>query len=195
MSNDFRFFDYRNKLLPEKGRLLISEPFLPDPNFERTVVLLCEHSEEGSFGFVINKPAIVKVPEVMDDLSNFDHELFVGGPVQQDTLHFIHSYAQIEDGVEIRKGIFWGGNFEQVLLLATTSQLDPGHIKFFLGYSGWSAGQLEQELEQDSWIVCDFAESQLLFDANSSVIWRRALENMGGRFAVYSKYPNDPRLN
>jgi putative transcriptional regulator len=73
------FFKYRNKIEPEKGRLLISEPFLPDPNFERSVVLLCEHNEEGSFGFVLNKPAIVKVNDVMEELRNFQHDIFVGG--------------------------------------------------------------------------------------------------------------------
>lgn len=103
------FFKYRNKLNPEKGRLLISEPFLPDPNFERTVVLLCEHNEEGSFGFVLNKPAIVKVNDVMDELKNFEHPIFIGGPVQQDTLHFIHRSTEIEGGAEVREGIFWVG--------------------------------------------------------------------------------------
>ena len=95
------FFKYRNKIKPEKGRLLISEPFLPDPNFERTVVLLCEHNEEGSFGFVLNKPSILKVGEVMEDLTELENLVYVGGPVQQDTLHFIHRNASLENAVEI----------------------------------------------------------------------------------------------
>src|SRR6187402_72073 len=109
------FFKYANKITPEKGRLLISEPFLQDPNFDRTVVLLCEHNEEGSFGFVLNKPAIVKVSDVMDELKNFEHLIYIGGPVQQDSLHFIHRNKESEKGTEVREGIFWGGNFENVL--------------------------------------------------------------------------------
>ncbi len=82
------FFKYKNKLKPEKGRLLISEPFLPDPNFERTVVLLCEHNDDGSFGFVINKPSILKVNDVIEDIRVVEDIVFIGGPVQQDTFIF-----------------------------------------------------------------------------------------------------------
>jgi putative transcriptional regulator len=189
------FFKYKNKLKAEKGRLLISEPFLPDPNFERTVVLLCEHNDEGSFGFVLNKPAIVKVNDVMEELKNFSHDIFIGGPVQQDTLHFIHRNREIESGAEVIKDIFWGGNFENVLFLSDTQQLLPSHIKFFLGYSGWGPGQLDEELEENSWIVCDFVTEELMFETDPTGMWRKALGNMGGRFAVYANYPLDPNLN
>src|SRR5688572_33297314 len=111
------FFRYSNKLKPEKGRLLISEPFLPDPNFERTVVLLCEHNEEGSFGFVLNKPSDLKLGELMEDLGNMDEVVFVGGPVQQDTLHFIHRNVTIPNAVEVAGSVHWGGDFESLLSL------------------------------------------------------------------------------
>jgi putative transcriptional regulator len=189
------FFKYRNKIKPEKGRLLISEPFLPDPNFERTVVLLCEHNEEGSFGFVLNKPSILKVNEVMEDIAVFENIVYVGGPVQQDTLHFIHRSADVNSAVEIASHVFWGGDFENLILLCDTKQIAANDIRFFLGYSGWGPGQLDSELEQDSWIVCDFVTHQLLFDTDPQVMWRKALENMGGRFSMYSNYPTDPRLN
>jgi len=189
------FFKYTNKLKPEKGRLLISEPFLPDPNFERTVVLLCEHNDEGSFGFVLNKPAIVKVSDVMEELKNFNHDIFIGGPVQQDTLHFIHRESEIHNGTEVRTGIYWGGDFENVLFLSDTHQLQPSNIKFFLGYSGWSAVQLEEELEQNCWIVCDYVSEELMFETDPTAMWRKALGNMGGRFSVYANYPVDPNLN
>lgn len=189
------FFKYRNKIKPERGRLLISEPFLPDPNFERTVVLLCEHNEEGSFGFVLNKPSILKVNEVMEELTDLENLVFVGGPVQQDTLQFIHRNASLENAVEIVERIYWGGAFENLMLLLETNQIVAGDVRFFLGYSGWGPGQLEAELDQDSWIVCDYVTDQLLFDTGSDVMWRKALESMGGRFSMYSNYPVDPRLN
>ena len=189
------FFKYKNKIKPERGRLLISEPFLPDPNFERTVVLLCEHNEEGSFGFVLNKPSVLKVNEVMEDLTALENVVFVGGPVQQDTLHFIHRNAILENAVEIVEKIYWGGAFENLMVLLETKQIGAADIRFFLGYSGWGPGQLETELDQDSWIVCDYVTDQLLFDTGSDVMWRKALENMGGRFSMYSNYPVDPRLN
>ena len=188
------FFKYNNKLKPEKGRLLISEPFLPDPNFERTVVLLCDHNNEGSFGFVLNKPSILKVSEVMQNI-NVDEIVFVGGPVQQDTLHFIHRNILLDGGIEVYKGMRWGGSFENLVLLTDTKQIQPGDIRFFLGYSGWGPGQLEAELESDSWIVCDYVTDELLFNTPPQLMWKKALENMGGRFSVYSNYPTDPRLN
>ena len=189
------FFKYRNKIKPEKGRLLISEPFLPDPNFERTVVLLCEHNEEGSFGFVLNKPSILKVNEIMEDLTDLDNLVYVGGPVQQDTLHFIHRNAVLDNAVEIVNQIFWGGAFENLMLLCETHQVKGNDIRFFLGYSGWGPGQLDEELDQESWIVCDYVTDQLLFDTGPEIMWRKALENMGGRYSMYSNYPVDPRLN
>lgn len=189
------FFKYKNKLTPEKGRLLISEPFLPDPNFERTVVLLCEHNEEGSFGFVLNKPSILKVNEVLEDLTDLENPVFVGGPVQQDTLHFIHRNATIENAIEIATNVYWGGDFERLLTMTDTRQISADDLRFFLGYSGWGPGQLESELDQDSWIVCDFISDQLLFDTDPQLLWRKALDSMGGRFSVYSNYPVDPRLN
>jgi putative transcriptional regulator len=189
------FFKYKNKIAPEKGRLLISEPFLPDPNFERTVVLLCEHNDEGSFGFVLNKPSLLKVKEVLEDVLSLDTTVYVGGPVQQDTLHFIHRNSTVESAVEIASNVNWGGDFETIVTMCDTSQLPATDIRFFLGYSGWGPGQLNAELEQDSWIVCDFINEQLLFDTDPQVMWRKALESMGGKYSVISNYPTDPRLN
>jgi putative transcriptional regulator len=189
------FFRYKNKLKPEKGRLLISEPFLPDPNFERTVVLLCEHSDEGSFGFVLNKPSTLKLNEVVEAIAEMENIVFVGGPVQQDTLHYITRNTSVSNAVEITDNVYWGGDFENLLTLCDTKALSPNDIRFFVGYSGWGAGQLEAELEQESWIVCDFVTNQLLFDTPPELLWKKALDNMGGRFSVISNYPVDPRMN
>lgn len=189
------FFKYRNKIQPERGRLLISEPFLADPNFERTVVLLCEHNEEGSFGFVVNKPSLLKIGEVVDAIAAVEERVFVGGPVQQDTLHFLHRHSDLEKAVNIRDNIYWGGEFESLVTRIDTSVMKPSDVRFYLGYSGWSSGQLEAELQEDSWIVCDYVSDELLFDTDPTVMWKKALDSLGGRFSVYANYPVDPRLN
>ncbi len=189
------FFKYRNKLTPEKGRILVSEPYLPDPNFDRTIILLCEHSEEGSLGFVLNKPSEASVDDMLHDMKGYPGKMFVGGPVQQDSLHFIHRYPALEDSVEIAEGIFWGGHFERLIFLLQTKQIAPEDVKFFIGYSGWSEGQLEEEMESNSWIVSDQATEELIFETSPKVMWQKVLKNMGGRFSVYSNYPEDPRLN
>jgi putative transcriptional regulator len=189
------FFKFRTRIKPAKGRLLISEPFLPDPNFERTIVLLCEHNQDGSFGFILNKPADSKVSEVMEELDSFDEPILIGGPVQQDTLHYVHQSTEVEDAVEVAPGIYWGGRFDQIRLMVETHQLKGTDIKFFLGYSGWDKGQLDEELKADSWMVTDVASVDFLFDTPARVLWTKSLKAMGGRFSMYSNYPIDPRFN
>ncbi|MFZ5999140.1 MAG: YqgE/AlgH family protein [Bacteroidota bacterium] len=189
------FFNYQNKITADKGRILVSEPYLADPNFERTIILLCEHNEEGSFGFVMNKPSEARLPDVMPDLSKMDAPVFIGGPVQQDTLHYLHRIEQLEDAVPVMEGVYWGGSFDQLMSLIDTHQVTPNDIKFFLGYSGWSAGQLDEELKLNSWIVSDKVTQDFLFNTSAESMWQQALKAMGGRFSIYSNYPVDPRMN
>lgn len=190
-------FKYNNKnIVPEKGDLLISEPFLPDPNFQRTVVLICEHGEDGSFGFVLNKPSILKGSDVLEEAENFEALLHVGGPVQQDTLHFIHRQVEgIEGGVDIGEDLHWGGNFEQLMLLVETGAISLENFKFFLGYSGWGKGQLKAELEENAWIIYKSATAADIFDTQPDTLWRECLKKMGGKYKMISNYPTDPRLN
>ncbi|MEM7107605.1 MAG: YqgE/AlgH family protein [Bacteroidota bacterium] len=189
------FFKFKNNIKPKRGSLLISEPFLPDPNFERTVVLLCEHNEDGSFGFVLNKLSSVTLNEIIEGVTSTKASVFIGGPVQQDTLHFIHRSSQLEGGTEIVKGLFWGGDFEQLMSIIDTREINENDFKFFVGYSGWSAGQLEEELAANSWIVTRPASPELMFDEPADKLWKIVLRKLGGRFDVYSNYPIDPRLN
>ena len=189
------FFNYANRVKPKKGSILVSEPYLADPNFERTIILLCEHNAEGSFGFVLNKPSQAKITDLIEGMKNFNATVYVGGPVQQDTLHYIHCLDTLEDAVEIGNGIYWGGNFEQLNLMLLSQKLTDADLKFYLGYSGWSEGQLEEELKANSWIVSDNVDEKLIFETNPEIMWQKALKAMGGRFSVYSNYPVDPRLN
>mgnify|MGYP003346810623 CR=1 FL=1 len=186
------YFNYKTPVKPAKGRLLLSEPMLADPNFERTLILLCEFDEDGAFGFVLNKPSESLVADLIDAEGQEDKWAFIGGPVQQDSLHFIHSYDGVDGAQEILTGIFWGGDFETVL---EKSRLYPDSVRFFVGYSGWAAGQLEDELKENAWIVSDKADSRLIFDTNPEVMWQEAVSRLGGRFTLYANYPTDPRLN
>ncbi len=189
------FFEYQNKIDVQKGRLLLSEPYLADPNFERTVILLTEHNEEGSVGFILNKPSDSRVSEVMEDLKGLDAQLFIGGPVQQDTLHFIHQHGELEGAIELENGIYWGGNFDQIISMVDSGQFLLSEIKFFLGYSGWSPDQLNEELKLNSWIVSNRVSHELIFETMPDQMWKRAMHELGGRFSVYSNYPADPRMN
>jgi len=189
------YFNFNIHEKPKKGDLLISEPFLPDPNFERTVVLLCEHNEDGSFGFVLNKPSLLKLNDVMEDVT-LEQILYVGGPVQQDTLHFVHRAGSLLEGsMEVNNGIFWGGNYEQLQIMLQNGQLDLNDFKFLVGYSGWGSGQLEKELEEKSWIVSNAAIPKQVFDMEPDRLWKAILSEMGGKFRMMANYPIDPRMN
>jgi putative transcriptional regulator len=190
------YFDYQEVTNPLKGDLLISEPLLPDPNFERTVVLLCEHNEEGSFGFILNKPSLLKLSDVMELEIIKEELLYVGGPVQQDTLHFIHRQGELLEGsMEVGDGIYWGGNFEQMKIMLEAGQLNPNDFRFFLGYSGWSPGQLAMEIESKSWIIYRKANSRHVFETRPDIFWKQILNQMGGKYKMFANYPIDPRLN
>lgn len=178
-----------------KGKLLIANPFMADPNFKRSVVVLAEHNADGTVGFVLNHRLDVKLNDVAADLPVFDTHLFYGGPVQMDTLHFLHAYGElVPDCQEVCEGVFWGGNTEALKVLLDNGQVKPDGIKFFAGYSGWAPKQLDGELDGKSWIITP-AESGIVFEQNPDNLWRRTLRSMGEEYAMMANFPEDPRLN
>jgi len=190
-------FNYSyDKVEPQKGDLLISEPFLADPNFARTVILLCEHNDEGSFGFVLNKLAQVKLNELLDGAGKREDNIYIGGPVQQNTLQFIHKNdGLIEGGIEVKEGIFWGGDFEQMLAMMEGELIHANDIKFFVGYSGWATGQLKDELKVNSWIISRDVNIEQVFHTDVESLWKEVLNTMGGKYKIVANFPVDPRLN
>jgi putative transcriptional regulator len=177
-----------------KGKIIIAEPFLGDKNFERSVVILCEHSEEGAFGLVLNQQTNLRLDDVMDNIYG-DFPLFLGGPVEQNTLHFIHRLGnKITGSIEIGEGIYWSGDFEEIKTLINIGKISVNDIRLFIGYSGWGSQQLEGEMKQNSWIVSE-TDASIIFDTPSKEFWRAVLKRMGGEYKVLSNYPTDPRLN
>jgi putative transcriptional regulator len=185
---------YNSNLDVTRGHLLISEPFLPDKNFERSVVLVCEHQPtKGSFGLVLNKSTEMTVSDVVE-VSSFEQTLYIGGPVEQNTLHFVHTLSEIPNAVPLRDGVFWGGDFNYIKSLAIANRLSPTNSRFFVGYSGWGEGQLTEELKENAWILSTI-NLQIIFQVPTEELWKQILKNMGGRFKVVANYPTNPRLN
>jgi putative transcriptional regulator len=178
----------------QEGSILISEPFLGDPNFERTVVLVCKHDEEGSFGLVLNRKSTLKLSDVLDYDHSFDTELGVGGPMQYNTLHYIHRVEALEESIPLADSLYWGGDYEQLQEFILKGKIEPADIRFFLGYSGWSPGQLEEEVDKNVWIVNNNATDKL-FTLDADSLWRQILKEMGGKYKVLANYPIDPSLN
>lgn len=189
------FFVSKQHVKPKRGDILISEPYLPDPNFERTVVYLCEHDENGTFGFVLNRKAKTHLSEIIEGTSN-DASIFVGGPVQQDSLHFLHRNQNLAStSRKVGGDIFWGGDFDLLLEMINLGSLNSKDVRFFLGYSGWDTGQLESEMEENSWIVLQGATQEMIFDWDNHDLWKECLKTMGGKYRLMSNYPKDPRMN
>ncbi len=181
---------------PQSGSLLISEPFLQDENFVRSVVLLCENNEMGSFGLVLNKLSIFKLDELLDGCDFRDKEVYVGGPVEQNTLHFIYQGEQaLEDSIALGDGLWWGGDFAELMDKYRLGKINSADFRFFIGYSGWDQGQLDEEVTGNTWIVCDNTHARNIFKAEPDDLWRVILKEMGGDFQVLANYPIDPRLN
>ncbi len=182
-------------IAPNAGILLIADPFLKDPNFLRTVVLLCNHNDEGSFGFVLNKQIDQSISDLLNNFDGIDFPVYYGGPVQMDTLHFLHQYPHlIPDSVFISDNLYWGGNFETVKALLKNKIINPNKIKFFIGYSGWSKGQLEEEINEKSWLTVS-ATTTLVFDTAYNQVWKESLQHLGGDYTMLQNYPLDPQLN
>lgn len=187
-------FEVKNEQQPAAGKLLISEPFMGDDNFERTVILLCEHNASGSFGLVLNQQMSLTLSDVIE--GNYsDQPVFTGGPVQQNTLHFLHRLgAEVEQTVEVTENVYWGGNFDYLKNKLNFQSKPHADVRLFIGYSGWEAGQLQNEINRNAWFVSE-ADAALIFDTPTKSVWRETLRRMGGNYRVIANYPTDPRLN
>ena len=157
--------------------------------------MLCRHSEEGTFGFVLNKVYEHTLDDLISDLEGFPLAVYTGGPVQMDTIHYIHQYPDlIPDSQYVAEGIYWGGDFEILKTLIKSKELDLSKIKFFIGYSGWESGQLDTELEEKTWLTSTCTK-ELVFDIPYEEIWKAGLRHMGGKYELMINFPIDPQLN
>ena len=185
-----------NPIKPKTGRLLVSEPFMTDLNFKRSVVLLTQHGTEGAVGYILNQVGDLILSDVMQDLWNASHQIYFGGPVAADTLHFIHRcYDKLQSGEPIGNGIYWGGDFETLKILINTNAIMAHEVKFFMGYSGWDEDQLEREIEQNAWMVSDIPDADLIFNRDDEQLWKDVIINLGPKYAHVSNFPVDPNLN
>ncbi len=185
-------FKKQAKLAP--GVLLLAEPFMESPEFRRSVVLVTEHNENGTMGFILNRKLAIKTAQAVEDFPEFDNTLFYGGPVSTELLFYIHSLGDMLEGsIEILDGIYMGGDFETLKELMREGKVKPSQIRFFAGYSGWSAGQLKTELKQNSWIVT-LGRKKFVMKENNN-LWKNILKELGGKFAMVAEFPEDPTLN
>lgn len=180
----------------EKGQLLIAEPsIIGDLSFNRSVILLADHNHEGSVGFILNKPLEYTINDLIPDIEA-SFKIYNGGPVEQDNLYFIHTIPELITGsIEISNGIFWGGDFELTRSLINEGKINKENIRFFLGYTGWNANQLEGELKENSWIITTNNYQSAILSKSSSQFWKEKIIELGGDYLIWSNAPENPILN
>lgn len=184
----------RNRKNVEVGNVLIAEPFLEGKYFSRSVIFLVEHDEGGSVGFVLNKPTFFTASELVEELSGIDYPVYVGGPVEQNQLYYLHKHPELENALPIVNGIYWGGDFAVLTRMLREKKILPDEIRFFAGYSGWNARQLEQELEENTWMVGDITK-QKFFGSSYENLWESSMSELGGRYRIWANFPEDPIMN
>ncbi len=184
-----------NNVLPSRGKVLISEPFLCDATFGRSVVLLVDHSGEGSMGLVLNKELPLYVNDVIKEFKYIDDiPLYKGGPVGTDTLFYLHTLSDVTGALPISNGLYLNGDFDAVKKYILQGNPIEGTIRFFLGYSGWNREQLEEEIKENTWIIGK-EETSYLLGEEAKEMWRKSLEKLGTKYEAWSRFPQVPSLN
>lgn len=176
------------------GILLLAEPFMQDPNFARTAILLCEYSEKGAFGLILNQAFPLSLSQILDYKGNFNAPVRIGGPCERDSLHFVHRYADLPDAIPLIDDLFWGGDYALLKDLISGNEIDAADFLFFIGYAGWTEGQLDEEFKEGDWVAIE-CNAAWLMQTDVSQFWANSLKSLGGESAQLANYPKHPKLN
>ena len=184
-----------NNLKPKVGDILLSEPFLNDPFFGRKAVLLCENNDGGSFGLVLNNYIDINAEELLEGFPAIDKRISIGGPVNRTNLFYLHGCPDIKGSQLVIDGVYLGGDFEE-LKTKIAEGLSSDKYRFFIGYSGWSPGQLDDEIKDRSWFVTSAKCGQIMDTSElNDDFWKNLIKNMGEGFSHIADAPSDPSLN
>jgi len=190
------FFHFTPTKIPlQTGKLLVSVPLTGDFFFDRSVVLLVEHNEKESFGITLNKKLPLSLKNLFPDTHNEHIPIFWGGPVETDSLFFLHGYGDLLKGsFPVTPTVYYGASATDLLHSIKKDLLDENLIRFYLGYAGWTNGQLEAEVEQKLWVVSDCDEKNL-FGKDNTLCWNSVVESLGSDFAFWLNTPEEPYWN
>jgi putative transcriptional regulator len=177
-----------------RGKLLVASPSLVDPNFARSVVLITEHNDEGAMGIVLNRPSDALVSDVVPQLASVageGAEIHVGGPVQPSALVVLAEFSDLDAAAWI---VVADVGFASAEVEMGDLARSVRRARVYAGYSGWGAGQLEGEMDVDSWIVEPPMPAEL-FPEDSETLWSDVLDRKGGQYALIARMPEDPSVN
>ena len=179
---------------PQVGNLLISEPFNPEPSFKRSVILISQHNDLGSIGFILNKPTFLKIDEALDNFPEFDAPVFWGGSFQLDSIYYVHSIESLEGKKKITDGIYWGGDYKHLKSLIEDGEVDTDQIRFIAGFSAWKPNELEHQIKQNNWWLTTADLQNTLLDEPNE-LWGTVLQRIGHIYGIMNDFPEDPGIN
>lgn len=185
-----------NKNKITNGDLVIADVnTMNNYSFNRSVILLTEHTPKKTLGFILNKSLNIKLKDIVPN-TNSKFKVYYGGPVEPENLYFIHNVPElINDSIEISNGIYWGGNFNNIVDLINEDKLKAVNIRFFLGYTGWEEDQLEYEIETNSWLIKENIFKNKLLKETPSKLWKELMMTFGDDQIIWCNAPEDPVLN
>lgn len=188
-------FKFRNSITPNRGKILISDPFNNGNIFERSVVFLCNHDDEGSFGFIINKPIRISMKGLEDQLPETIVTAYQGGPVETDSLFYLHTLGdEIKESQPLGKGVYLGYNYKELYKKMTPELIEEGAIKLFIGYCGWASRQLDEELEKNFWAVLEIEDINDIILPREDM-WQYFMQKLGKKYEIMSNFPINPNDN
>lgn len=189
-------FNFQNNSTIQSGSILISEPFASDDYFERSVVYICNHNEDGSFGFVLNNFIETDIADFVDDFPKTHSRLSIGGPVDTSNLFYFHRYGDsVKGSIPIINDVYLGGDFNDIKNVLEKKPEAVFNVRFFVGYSGWEIKQLDEEIASQSWIVINNYSEELIFNASNNNLWKEILQRQGEKFKIISQFPINPNDN
>ena len=189
-------FNFENHNVLKSGSILLSEPFSNDEHFARSMVLICSKNDDGCFGFVLNKYIKNKPNELIKDLPPVNSKISIGGPVDISNLFYVHSFGkEIPESIHIESGLYVGGDLNMIKRKLIEQPNQTNEIRFFVGYSGWNPGQLEEEIKNKFWIVINNIKKEEILNTNTNNLWSKNMEKLGGKFQIMSKFPQNPSDN
>ncbi len=184
--------------VPNAGDLLLAEPLMKDITFQRSVIILIEHSDSlGSMGFVTNRCSNYRLNDIIEEIScDEDIPIYIGGPLHHDRLYYIHTLGNIiPESIEIGNGLYVSGRFDTIIEYINSGHQVNGKIRFFLGYSGWEKGQLEDEVKESDWAVAKLTDTERLLLLDEEDAWRAEVSDLDECYLLWLNCPTSLILN
>ena len=178
-----------------KGKILISSPnLLSDMIFYKSIILIVDEKEDGLTGFIINRYSDLFITKDLDSSKDIKIDLYYGGPVSTNHYYLLRSENDHFKSIKIDENLYWGNDLEFLFKQIENGLINVNDVIFLQGYSGWNLNQLDNEIDDNSWIVLD-NQPDMVFNLNKKNSWNKIIKSLGNKYKIWSNSPDDITLN